>query len=95
MSLAPQAVEAGARLVSQPALPVVPISLRLARERGETNNNVERVSLEPSTGAQTGKLGEARPSGAGKSGFQGIRRLFTISDKPFQSRHDLRVFVIL
>jgi hypothetical protein len=47
-------------LVSQPALPVVPISLRLARERGETNNNVERVSLERSTGVQTGKLGVFR-----------------------------------
>jgi hypothetical protein len=39
-------------------------SLRLARERGETTNNVERVSLERSTGAQTGKNG---PSGAGRS----------------------------
>jgi len=51
MPLAPQAVQAGAQLVSQPPdawglLPVMPKSLRLARQRGETNNNVERVSLE-------------------------------------------------
>ena len=45
------AVQAGARLVSQPPgawgpLAVMASSLRLCPDRGEANNNAERVSLE-------------------------------------------------
>ncbi len=46
-------------------------SLRLAQERGETSSNVERVSLERSTGAQTGKNGPAQRN----QGFEAARRL--------------------